>query len=60
MMEYSITNDEGEVWLTYAEGSKRATLHLLACMEGIAIYMSPDMLVQLRDGIQDVLDAMGG
>lgn len=57
-IHHEINGDDTAVWLTYCEGRPTAILHALVYYEGTAVALTPVMLVELRDAIQGVLDAM--
>lgn len=59
-----IQDDHYAIWLRYDEGYPDANMHaMIRCgpnyNEGVGIVLSATMLVELRDAIQGILDAMG-
>lgn len=58
-MNCTIKRGDIEVWLNHTEGRNFADLHVLICLEGVAVPLTPVELVELRNAIQGVLDAMG-
>lgn len=58
-IHHEINGDDTAVWVTYKGNMSVAILHALVCYEGTAVALTPVMLVELRNAIQDVIDAMG-